>query len=293
MGNVGNVVCICRHYILCLWPILWHNVPGNQNQKEMLTVLFLGTGTSTGVPVIGCRCEVCRSENPRNKRWRSSVLVRSATTTLLVDSCPDLRMQALQHNLTAIDAVLYTHEHLDHTSGFDEMRAFCWKREDRLPLYAGKECLAQLRRMFGWAFNDANTYQGYIRPQAHDHAGSPFQVGDIQVIPVPVKHASVETYGYVFRSAGHSFGYIPDIKELPESSVSLLQGLDALAMDGLRYREHRTHCCVDESVALMRLLAPHRGLLTHCGHEVEYDSLCAYLPDFICPAYDGMLLELQ
>ena len=259
----------------------------------MLNVLFLGSGTSTGVPVIGCDCEVCLSRDPRNKRWRSSVLVRSAMTTLLVDSCPDLRAQALQHGITAIDAVIYTHEHLDHTAGFDEMRAFCWRRTERLPLYAGSQCLAHLKRMFGWAFDEKNTYQGYIRPAANDHAGQPFEVGDIEVIPVPVIHATVETYGYVFRSGGRSFGYIPDIQELPAASEPLLQNLDALAMDGLRYRPHRTHFCVDDTVQQMQRLAPARGYVTHVGHEVEYHALREYLPDFMEPAYDGMVIELK
>ena len=258
----------------------------------MLNVLFLGSGTSTGVPVIGCECEVCRSEDPRNKRLRSSILVRSSTTTLLVDSSPDLRVQALQHHITAIDAVLYTHEHLDHTAGFDEMRAFCWRRTDRLPLYAGTGCLAHLKRMFGWAFDENNTYQGYIRPAAHDHAGKTFMVGDIEVTPVPVIHATVETYGYVFRSGGMSFGYIPDIQELPEASAPLLMQLDALAIDGLRYRPHRTHFCVDDTVAVMQRLRPHHGYVTHMGHDVEYNALCRYLPEFMSPAYDGLEVKL-
>lgn len=259
----------------------------------MLNVLFLGTGTSTGVPVIGCRCEVCQSADPRNRRWRSSILVRSASTTLLVDSCPDLRAQALQHNLTAIDAVLYTHEHLDHTTGFDEMRAFCWRRTERLPLYAGAGCLRMLKKMFGWAFDESNTYQGYIRPAAQDHGGRPFVVGDIEVTPVPVQHATVETFGYVFRCGESSFGYVPDIQELPEASVPLLSQLDALAMDGLRYRPHRTHFCVDDTVAAMQRLAPRRGYVTHVGHEVEFNGLCRYLPDFMEPAYDGLVLQLD
>lgn len=259
----------------------------------MLNVLFLGTGTSTGVPVIGCSCEVCRSDDPRNKRWRSSVLVRSETTTLLVDSCPDLRAQALLHNLTAIDAVIYTHEHLDHTAGFDEMRAFCWRRTERLPLYAGAGCLRMLKRMFGWAFDEANTYQGYIRPAAYDHGGLPFTVGDIEVTPVLVAHATVETYGYVFRCGGRSFGYVPDIQSLPSASAPLLEHLDALAMDGLRYRPHRTHFCVEDTVETMRKLTPARGYITHVGHEVDFHSLAQYLPDFIRPAYDGLELKLD
>lgn len=258
----------------------------------MMKVVFLGSGTSTGVPVIGCECPVCVSDNPRNKRWRSSVLVQSDTTTLLVDSCPDLRAQALRHGLTAIDGVIYTHEHLDHTTGFDEMRAFCWRRTERLPLYAGTACLAQLRCMFAWAFAEENTYQGYIRPDARDHGGCPFIIGDIEVTPVSVIHATVETFGYVFRCAGRSFGYIPDIQELPESSRPLLLGLDALAMDGLRFRPHRTHFNVAQNVELMQQLRPGRGLVTHCGHEVDYDELCRMLPPFMEPAYDGLEIVL-
>ena len=257
-----------------------------------MKVLFLGSGTSTGVPVIGCHCDVCSSDNPRNKRLRASVLVRSESTTILVDSCPDLRQQALRHNLTAIDAVIYTHEHLDHTTGFDDMRAFCWRRDDRLPLYAGSSCLAHLKRMFAWAFSEQNTYQGYIRPAAHDHEGHPFTVGDIEVTPVRVEHATVETYGYVFRCKGRSFGYVPDIKVLPDESRPLLQRLDVLAMDGLTTKEHHTHLSVADNVELMLQLAPRRGLLTHCGHAVDYDSTCRMLPDFMAPAYDGLELDI-
>lgn len=258
----------------------------------MMKVLFLGSGTSTGVPVIGCQCEVCQSDNPKNKRLRSSILVQSEKTTILVDSCPDLRQQALRHNLTAIDGVIYTHEHLDHTTGFDDMRAFCWHRDDKLPLYAGTKCLQQLRRMYAWAFSEKNTYKGYIRPDAHDHAGAPFRLGDIDVTPVPVQHASVETFGYVFRCGGKSFGYVPDIKALPDESRPLLTGLDALAMDALTTRQHHTHFTVDECVALLEQLAPQRGYLTHCGHAVDYEWACSHTPDFIQPAYDGLELIL-
>ena len=257
-----------------------------------MKVLFLGSGTSTGVPVIGCQCDVCLSDNPKNKRLRSSLLIQSEITTILVDSCPDLRQQALRHNLTAIDAVIYTHEHLDHTAGFDDMRAFCWRREDRLPLYAGTQCLVQLSRMYAWAFSPQNTYKGYIRPDAHDHAGQPFTVGDIEITPVLVQHASVETYGYVFRHGDKSFGYVPDIKELPAASASLLQGLDALAMDALTTREHHTHLTVNQCTQLMQQLAPARGYLTHCGHAVDYDTACAETPEFITPAYDGLEVVL-
>lgn len=255
-----------------------------------MKVLFLGTGTSTGVPVIGCRCPVCTSDNPRNRRLRSSVTVRTETTTLLVDSCPDLRAQALRHNLTGISAVIYTHSHLDHTAGFDELRAFCWHREDRLPMYAGTRCLEDLKRMYPWAFAE-NGYRGYVRPAGHDHAGRPFTVGDIEVTPVAVKHGDIETYGYVFRSAGSSFGYVPDMSALPAESAPLLRGLNALALDGLCYPGHRTHLSIEENVALMRELAPTWGYVTHTGHRVEYEELCGFLPGFMQPAYDGLEIE--
>lgn len=259
-------------------------------QNRMMNVLFLGTGTSTGVPLIGCQCEVCTSSHPRNKRLRSSVVVSTEKTVILVDSSPDLRQQALREGLSAIDAVLYTHEHLDHVAGFDDLRAFCWKRTERLPLYAGEGCLKQLHSMYAWAFS--NAYQGYVRPDEHNHAGKPFTVGDVHITPVPVLHGTVETYGYVFRCGGKSFGYVPDVKTLPESSRPLLQGLDALAMDGLCFPEHHTHLSVDDNIALMRELAPKQGYVTHSGHKVEYEALAAYLPPFMHPAYDGLKLEL-
>lgn len=260
-----------------------------------MQILFLGTGTSTGVPQIGCDCPVCRqAKEPgsRNHRWRSSILVRTATTTLLVDSCPDLHEQALAHDLREIDAILYTHEHLDHVAGFDELRAFCWHRDTRLPLYAGTGTMKQLKRMYAWAFSEENTWKGYIQPAAHDHEGKPFRIGDIEVTPVLVKHGFVETYGYVFRHGGKRFGYVPDIKELPESSVPKLMHLDALAMDGLCYPEHRTHLTVSQNVALMEYLSPARGYITHSGHRLDYYKLCHELPDFMEPAYDGLQLTL-
>ena len=257
----------------------------------MMKALFLGCGTSTGVPLIGCKCAVCTSPNPRNRRLRSSILLRTGAATLLIDTSPDLRQQALRYDISAIDAVIYTHEHLDHTAGFDDLRAFCWRRQERLPLYAGSGCLAQLRRMYAWAFDESNTYQGYVRPDAHNHGGLPFCVGDIEVTPVRVVHASVETYGYVFRSGGKSFGYIPDVKIIPDEEKSKLRGLDALAMDGLCPPEHRTHLSIDENIALMQELAPARGYVTHSGHKVEYEALAAYLPPFMQPAYDGLEIE--
>ena len=259
-----------------------------------MNVLFLGTGTSTGVPVIGCECEVCQSSNPRDNRLRSSILIRTASTTLLIDSCPDLRQQALTHNITHVDAVLYTHEHLDHTAGFDELRAFCWAREGRLPLYASASCMEQLKRMFSWAFEESNTYQGYIRPEPHVHDGAPFTVGELEIEPLPVEHGTVETYGYLIRHAGSSFAYLPDVKSLSNASVRALRGLTAIAIDGLCYgqKQHRSHLTVEESITLLQELAPQQGIITHCGHRVPYDTVSQILPEGLKLAYDGYELNL-
>lgn len=256
-----------------------------------MEIIFLGCGTSVGVPMIGCDCPVCTSKNPKNRRTRASVAVRSGETTLLVDSGPDLHWQALRENLRRLDAVLYTHEHLDHVAGFDELRAFCWRREDPLPLYAGAGCLHQLRTMYAWAF--CNQYHGYVRPEAHEHGNTPFCVGDIEVTPVPVLHGTVETCGYVFRSGGASFGYVPDVKEIPEASRPLLQGLTALAMDGLNFdKEHRSHMSVQQSAEEMQALRAELGVVTHTSHSVEYEAVSRNLPKGVILAYDGLRLEL-
>lgn len=260
-----------------------------------LSLLFLGTGTSTGVPVIGCSCPVCRSGDSRNARLRSSVLLRTERTTLLVDSCPDLRQQALRYGLTAVDAVVYTHAHLDHVTGFDDLRAFCWKHDVswRLPFYAGLETMESLERMFPWAFNESRAFKGYIRPEPHVHGGLPFCVGDVAAVPFRVEHADAETFGYVFEHGGVRIGYACDVKSIPPDSKEMLHDLDVLVLDGLRFAEHPTHSSVGESLELMRELEPKLGVLTHMGHDVDYAETSARLPGGVVLAYDGMMLDVE
>ncbi len=257
-----------------------------------LEITFLGTGTSVGIPVIGCACPVCHSSDPRNNRLRSSILVRTPETTLLIDSGPDLRAQALREDLRAIDAILYTHAHLDHIAGFDELRAFCWHREAPLPLHATPGCMKSLRTMFAWAFDEDNTYKGYVRPAPHVIDG-PFRYGGLRITPLPVVHASVETIGFLFECQGApSAAYIPDAKQIPDATLALLSGVGVLILDALRPAQHHTHLTLGEALEIIHSLGIPRALLTHLGHENEHADLVASLPPGVSVAYDGLKLAL-
>jgi phosphoribosyl 1,2-cyclic phosphate phosphodiesterase len=253
---------------------------------------FLGTGTSVGVPVIGCVCDVCKSNNPHNNRTRASLFISTPQTKILIDSGPDLRKQALRENITSIDAVLYTHSHLDHVVGFDELRAFCWGKKDPLPLYASESCLNVLINMFSWAFQTDNTHSGYIRPDPRPITNS-FTLGDLTIQPIPVIHGTVDTHGYRFNTQdGFSFAYLPDVKIIPEESMDLLANLDLLIIDSLRDSPHTTHLSLSEALAIVETLAPKRTVLTHISHEMDHATLAAGLTNDISPAYDGLKIYL-
>ena len=245
-----------------------------------------------GVPVIGCNCAVCRSENPRNKRSRASALVRCGDTAVLVDSGPDLRAQALREGFTALDAVVYTHAHLDHVAGFDELRAFCWHKDGPLPLHAAPECMETLRRMFGWAFSPANVTKGYVNPDPRLIDG-PFRHGPLGITPLPVEHAAVETIGFLFEAVGaKSLAYVPDVKRIPAETIARMRGVDVFVVDALRPHSHPTHFTVDEALAAISEVAPGEAWLTHLGHENEHEALEGSLPPGIRVAWDGLTLDL-
>ncbi len=261
-----------------------------QHREARLT--FLGTGTSTGVPVIGCSCKVCVSRDPRNQRLRSSILLETATTTLLVDAGPDLRQQSLRADLKKVDAVLYTHGHMDHVVGFDELRAFCWNRDSPLPMYANADCMEILRAMFSWAFAATNIYRGYIKPGPIVFEGE-FRIDDWQITPLPVMHGAVDTNGFLFSREGTvSVAYIPDAKYVPEESMALIQGVDILILDALHYRSHPTHLNVEEALAVIEKAQPRQAFLTHCSHEIDHESLEKQLPVSVRVAYDNLILSL-
>ena len=249
---------------------------------------FLGTGTSVGVPVIGCDCAVCTSSDPRNQRFRSSIVVRAAGQTLLVDSGPDLRMQALREGLREIDAVIYTHAHLDHVAGFDELRAFCWRRPTPLPLHATQGCMESLQKMFGWAFFPDTPVVGYVRPDPRLIDGL-FSYGDLKVPPLPVEHASVETIGSLFEVPGaRKLAYLPDVKRIPAATMELLDGVGVLVIDALRKSEHPTHFSLSEALQVADKLEVEETWLTHLSHEHDAAQLASELPAGVRVAADGL-----
>lgn len=257
-----------------------------------MKLTFLGTSTSVGIPVIGCDCSICSSDVAKFHRMRSSVHVETSTHSILVDSGPDLRQQALRHSLTRVDAVLYTHQHLDHIAGFDELRAFCWHRDEPLPLYSTPACIDELKRVYNWAFAEANTYKGYIRPLAVPVVDS-FMLGKLKVTLIPVEHGLVETVGYRFDEDDFSIAYIPDVKYLKPGSAALLRDLDHLIIDSLRESEHPTHMSLSESLATISELDPKQAWLTHIAHEMDITKVESTLPPNVKFAYDELTIMRQ
>ncbi len=254
-----------------------------------MKLTFLGTSTSVGIPVIGCDCKICTSTDTSLHRLRSSVHLLTETHSILVDSGPDLHQQALRHNLRKVDAVLYTHQHLDHIAGFDELRAFCWHRDSPLPMYSTASCLDELKRMYSWAFSAENTYPGYIHPDPRP-INAPFQLGATTITPLPVVHGKVETIGYRFDEDSTSIAYIPDVKTIPESTFSLLENLDYLIIDALREKPHSTHMCLAEACDAAQKIAAKQTWLTHIAHEIDIREAEKTLPPSIHFAYDTLQL---
>ena len=255
------------------------------------SITFLGTGTSVGVPVIGCDCAVCKSGNLRDKRFRSSVVVRAGVKTLLVDTGPDLRMQALREGLREIDAVIYTHAHVDHVAGFDELRAFCWKKDKPLPVHATESCMETLKRMFGWAFSTENSNSGYVRPEACVIDG-PFEYGDLKVTPLPIEHAAVETIGFLFEyGRSGKIAYLPDVKRVPDQTMQLLYHVDVLVVDALRPTPHPTHFSLSEALELSKEIKARETWLTHLTHDYDVDKIEKTLPNSVRMAWDGLRIS--
>ncbi len=250
-------------------------------------ITFLGTGTSIGVPVIGCDCAVCTSNDPKNQRLRSSIHVHTPEVSLVVDTGPDFRQQCLREGIRHLDAVLYTHAHSDHIMGFDDLRRFTVHEDEEIAIHATAECLERLHAAFTYVFDGENRYRGYLKTAAHVIRGA-FTVGDLEVTPLPVDHGKVETIGFLFSRRGERlFAYIPDAKVLREESKRLIAGIKLLILDGLQPETHWSHLSIGEAIDLAEELDVGKTWLTHFSCRVDYRTLEPTLPEKVRLAWDG------
>lgn len=251
-----------------------------------MRVTFLGTGTSVGVPRIGCACPVCRSPDPRNQRLRCSLLVEDRDRVILVDTTPDLRTQALRQGLRRLDAVLFTHAHADHLYGLDDVRCLCLDRREPLPCYADAQTRERIEVVFDYAFradHQSSVPQIVLRPAEEE-----FELWGLRVQPIPVLHGRLPVLGFRLGS----FAYVTDCSAIPEPSMARLHGVEVLVLDALRYREHPTHFNVDQALAVIAALEPRQAWLTHLAHDLDHATAEARLPAGVRLAYDGLVLDL-
>ena len=258
-----------------------------------LHITFLGTGTSQGVPMIGCHCPVCSSSDPRDSRTRSSVFVRTPEAAFVVDTGPDFRQQCLRENLSWLDAVVYTHPHTDHIMGFDDLRRFCdLQPTGKLPIYASPHTMADIQRVFRFAFDENVRFPGYIHPVPHLVKG-PFRIGETELTPLPVPHGSITVNGYLFSRGGRKlFAYLSDCKAVPAEVRAQIAGVEALALDALRFRPHPTHMSLGEALEVSAAVRPRRTYLTHLCHDLGHVETQKIVPEGVYVAYDGLQIEL-
>jgi phosphoribosyl 1,2-cyclic phosphate phosphodiesterase len=253
-----------------------------------LTITVLGSGTSVGVPTIGCRCRVCTSEDPRDRRLRPSVLLRYDGRAVVIDTTPDFRQQALGAGLERLDAVLFTHSHADHIMGLDDVRPFNQRQRTSIPIYGAPEALEVIHRVFEYIFDRRPSESSVPRLQAHALDGRAFDLFGLSIVPIPLRHGRAQIYGYRFGRAA----YLTDHSAIPEQSLEKLAGLDVLFLDALRHRPHPTHTTLERALRYVEQLAPSRAFLTHICHEVPHEETERALPENVRLAYDGLEIEV-
>ena len=251
---------------------------------------FLGTGTSHGVPMIGCSCAVCRSTDPRDTRLRPSIYVEvPGRARILVDATPDLRQQALAHAITRVDAILFTHGHADHVLGLDDVRRFNHLQGGPIPCYADRGTWDTLRRTFYYVF-DGKPRQGGGVPELEPHEiDAPLAIGGVRITPVPLWHGRMPILGFRFGS----FAYLTDCNRIPDESWPLVEGVETLVIDALRDKQHSTHFTVQEALEVIHRLRPRRAFMTHMTHDLGHAATNARLPAGVELAYDGLVLDVR
>lgn len=252
-----------------------------------MIVTFLGTGTSTGVPVVGCHCRVCMSDDTRNKRLRQSVAIEAAGNHFLIDTTPDLRLQLLRHPIPRLDFILFTHSHSDHLMGLDDIRPFNFRQQQPIQAYANPKTAKAIRRAFGYIWNESQIGGG--KPQLDlREVEAPFTHDGVEIVPLPVSHGDWTILGFRIGP----FAYITDTNGIPDSTMRLIDGVETLALDGLRPSPpHPTHFTIDEAIDASRRARARQTYLIHLTHDIEHESFEATLPPGVRLAYDGLRLE--
>ena len=271
----------------------------------MIRITILGSGTSSGVPAIGCRCDVCRSADPRDCRTRPSILIEivpgprdaahlrgpfaGAVRSILVDTSTDLRFQALAQEVARVDAILFTHTHADHVFGIDEVRRFNQMQRSAIPCFADAGTAASLRRMFAYIFEPPEQVGGGLPQLTLFHLAGAFSLGGIEIVPVPVLHGALPVLGFRIGS----FAYLTDCNRIPDASWPLLDGVDTIVLDALRHKPHPTHFSLGEATDVVARLGASRAYFTHISHDLGHAATCASLPRGVELAYDGQVIEVE
>src|ERR1051326_302444 len=265
------------------------SAPAGSTKNSQLTVTFLGTGTSQGVPTIGCDCEVCHSTDPRDKRLRSSIYVETPECAWVIDTGADFRTQALRENILRLDAVVFTHSHTDHVMGFDDLRCYSYIL-GAIPIYASKQTMRDLQRIYPFAFDGSQNFPGKVKPVPHIIDG-PFQLGETTITPLPVPHGKTTVNGYLFSRSGKKLvAYLSDCSAVPDPILEEITGVETLIIDALRRNPHPTHLRVAQALEVAAKIRPARTLFTHICHELSQASE-AELPADVGIAYDGLKLH--
>lgn len=256
-----------------------------------ITLEFLGTGTSSGVPIIGCPCDVCTSTDPHDKRLRASAMIRTEGKHILIDTSPDLRQQMLRSVPPRIDAVLYTHMHSDHTAGVDDIRPFNFRQEARIPAWLPKNAVHDFQQRFGYTLEPIRQRYGTV-PNLDMYAidsSKPFRTADVEITPIPILHGLLPILGYRIGN----LAYLTDVHTVPDDSYPLLEGVEVLVTTALKKEEIFGHMNLDQALSFIERVAPKRAYLSHVGHQLGRESeIAPLLPDNVTLAYDGLVIEV-
>ncbi|MCA9098645.1 MAG: MBL fold metallo-hydrolase [Planctomycetaceae bacterium] len=255
-------------------------------------LIILGSGTSHGVPMIGCVCEVCLSENPRNKRMRSGALIEAPEGNILIDTSPELRMQLLREKVRLVHAAIYTHSHADHLFGLDDLRLFGHYLDGPVALYCEENVERQIRKSYSYAFDDSGSalHPGAVpHLEIHRIHPQPFQLCGETITPIRLLHGKLPVLGFRIRNVA----FCTDVSEIPEASFPLLEGLDTLVIDALREKPHATHFSVGQALEVIARVKPRQAYLTHISHTLDHDRTNGSLPDGVEMAYDGLRIRLN